>query len=149
MSAIKKKIGILGGISPESTIKYYDHIIKQYHARCNDYYYPEIIIYSLDFQRFTDFENNGNKVGYIEEIMGGILALQNAGAGFVIMAANSPHAVFEEVEQLAAVPMLSIVDVTAGQAQRQGLQNLLLTGIKFLLCSRPSISTLAGRAALR
>lgn len=131
----KKKIGILGGISPESTIEYYDYIIKQYYARYNDYYYPEIIIFSLDFQRFTDFENRGDKAGYVDEIMSGVTALQNAGAEFIFMAANSPHAVFGEIEKLAAVPLLSIVNVTADYAQRQGLKHLLLTGIKFTMQS--------------
>jgi aspartate racemase len=129
----KKTIGILGGISPESTIKYYDHIIKQYYVRHRDFYYPGVVIYSLDFQRFTDFENSGDKAGYVDQIWRGISALQKAGADFIIMAANSPHAVFAELERLAAVPMLSIVEVTAAEAQRRGLQQLLLTGIKFTM----------------
>jgi aspartate racemase len=130
-----KKIGILGGISPESTLKYYEHIIKQYYARYKNYYYPEIVIYSLNFQHFTDIENSGNRADYIDEIMTGVTALQKAKVDFIIMAANSPHAVFEEVERLATVPFLSIVSVTADQAQRQGLKHLLLTGIKFTMQS--------------
>jgi aspartate racemase len=130
-----KKIGILGGISPESTTKYYDLIIKKYYARERNYHYPEIVIYSLDFQRFTDFENKRDKQGYVEEIMTGITALQNAGVDFIIMAANSPHAVFDEVKKRAAVPLLSIVEVTAEHAQLQGFRNLLLLGIKFTMQS--------------
>jgi aspartate racemase len=128
-----KKIGILGGISPESTLAYYDQLVKRYYARYGNCYYPEIIIYSLNFQRFTDFEDSGDKVGYIVEIMAGIIALEKAGADFILMAANSPHAVFNEVERLATVPLLSIVEVTAGHAQHQGLRRLLLTGIKFTM----------------
>jgi aspartate racemase len=128
-----KKIGILGGISPESTLAYYDQLVKRYYARYGNSYYPEIIIYSLNFQRFTDFEDSGDKAGYIAEIMTGISALEKAGTDFILMAANSPHAVFHEVERLAAVPLLSIVEVTADQAQRQGLRRLLLTGIKFTM----------------
>jgi aspartate racemase len=130
-----KKIGILGGISPESTIAYYDHIIKQYYTRFKDCYYPEIVIYSLDFQRFTDFENSGDTLGYIDEILKGITSLQKARVDFIIMAANSPHAVFDEIERFAIVPLLSIVEVTADYAQRQGLKRLLLTGIKFTMQS--------------
>ena len=128
-----KKIGILGGISPESTLVYYDQLVKRYYARYGDAYYPEIIIYSLNFQRFTDFEDRGDKAGYIAEIMTGITALEKAGADFILMAANSPHAVFNEVESLATVPLLSIVEVTVDQAQRQGLWRLLLMGIKFTM----------------
>ena len=128
-----KKIGILGGISPESTLAYYDQLVKRYYARYSNCYYPEIIIYSLNFQRFTDFENSGDKAAYIAEIMAGITALEKAGADFILMAANSPHAVFNEVESLATVPLLSIVAVTADHAQHQGLRRLLLTGIKFTM----------------
>ncbi len=48
-----KRIGILGGISFESTIKYYELILRTYYEQNMDYYYPEIVIFSLDFQKFT------------------------------------------------------------------------------------------------
>jgi aspartate racemase len=130
---VKKVIGILGGISPESTRVYYERLIKSYYERYRNYYYPRIIIYSLDFQAFTDLENNGDTAGYIGEIMEGIEGLQRAGADFVLMAANSPHAVFEQLQPLAQVLLLSIVEVTAVAAQQQGWRRLLLLGIKFTM----------------
>jgi aspartate racemase len=116
-------------------LSYYDYIFKQYYTRYKDYYYPEIIIYSLDFQYFTDFENSGDTAGYINYIVQGMTALQRAGADFILMAANSPHAVFAEVEKRSELPMLSIVNVTADYAQQLGLKHLLLTGIKFTMQS--------------
>jgi aspartate racemase len=130
-----KRIGILGGISAESTIEYYSRIIRGYYERRHDDHYPETVIFSLDFQRFTDFENAGDRPGYIAEIMSGIRALESAGVDFVIMAANSPHAVFDDVEAQARVPMLSIVRVTAEEARARGLRKLLLLGIKFTMQS--------------
>jgi len=128
-----KRIGILGGISPESTRLYYERIVQAYHARQGDYYYPEIVIFSLNFQRFTDLENRGDTEGYVGEIMAGVEALQRAGVDFALMAANSPHAAFELISQRASVPLLSIVDVTLDHAQRLGLKGLLLLGIKFTM----------------
>ena len=130
-----KRIGILGGISAESTIEYYSRMVKKYFERRRDYYYPEIVIFSLNFQRFTDFENSGDRDGYVGEIMTGIRTLEDAQADFILMAANSPHAVFDEVEARATVPMISIVQVTARRAARQGLKRLLLLGIKFTMQS--------------
>ena len=49
-----KKIGILGGMSPESTTLYYEHITRTYTSRFGDYGYPEILIYSVNFQKFVD-----------------------------------------------------------------------------------------------
>jgi aspartate racemase len=132
-SIVKKVIGILGGISPESTLVYYDRIVKTYYERHGDYYYPEILIFSLDFQRFTDFEDGRDRDGYVRYIMRGIEGLQSGGADFIIMAANSPHAVYEEVQRLARIPLLSIVEITAKFAHSQGLRTLLLMGIKFTM----------------
>ena len=135
MRLMSKRIGILGGISAESTLRYYDRIIKGYFERRRDYYYPEVVIFSLNFQRFTDFEESGDRVGYVSEIMSGVAALERAGAEFIVMAANSPHAVFDEVAASAKVPLLSIVEVTAGHAAKMGLRRLLLLGIKFTMQS--------------
>ena len=130
---MSKRIGILGGISAESTVRYYDRIIKGYFERRRDYYYPEVVIFSLNFQRFTDLEDKRDSDGYVAEIMSGVAALERAGAEFVIMAANSPHAVFDEIEKLAKIPLVSIVKVTSEYAEGQGLRKLLLLGIKFTM----------------
>jgi aspartate racemase len=130
-----KRIGILGGISAESTLLYYNHIIKGYYRRKQDDYYPEIVIFSLNFGRFTDLENSGDRAGYVQAIMSGITALERAGADFILMAANSPHVVFDRIAQLASVPLLSIVTVTADRTRSRGLRELLLLGIKFTMQS--------------
>lgn len=132
-SKARKKIGILGGISHESTIKYYELLLKKYYELKKDYYYPEIIIYSLDFQKFTDFEDNGDREGYVKYIMEGIRALEAAGADFIIMSANSPHSVYDEVKKLAAVPMVSIVAAVAEHAVQKEYKKLLLLGIKYTM----------------
>lgn len=131
----RKRIGILGGISHESTIKYYELLTRKYFEKFGDYYYPEIVIFSLDFQKFTDLENSGDKEGYITYIMEGIDSLQGAGVDFIVMAANSPHAVFPEVQKRAKVPMLSIVEITAQAAKKAGVKKALLLGIKFTMQS--------------
>lgn len=129
-----KRIGILGGISHESTIRYYELILRTYYERTKNYYYPEIVIFSLNFQKFTDLEIK-NREEYTNYITEGITALENAGAEFIIMAANSPHAVFSEVEKRSTVPLLSIVAVTAEEAYQHTMNTLLLLGIKFTMQS--------------
>jgi aspartate racemase len=129
------KIGILGGMSYESTIKYYDLILEKYYEKFNDYNYPEVIIYSLNFQKVIDYELGDNQTKYIEYLMSGINSLENAGANFVAMAANSPHAVYENLKELSKVPILSIVKVTAKRAKQENMKKLLLLGIKFTMKS--------------
>ena len=52
-----KRIGILGGMSPESTVEYYQYITRTYSERYGDYGYPEVIIYSVSFQSYIDWPN--------------------------------------------------------------------------------------------
>jgi len=129
------RIGILGGMSYESTIKYYNLILHKYYERYSDYNYPEIIIFSLNFQKVIDYELGDNKTTYIEYLMSGIRSLENAGVSFIAMAANSPHAVYEELAKLAKVPLLSIVEATVNNANQENMKKLLLLGIKFTMQS--------------
>lgn len=128
-----KRIGLLGGISHESTIEYYRRILAKYYQRFGDMYYPEVVVYSLDFQKYTDFEDRGDLDGLTEYILQGIDGLKAAGADFALMTANSPHAVFERVAAQTSVPMISIVEVTAQAAKAAGMTRLLLLGIKFTM----------------
>jgi len=130
-----KKIGILGGMSYESTIKYYDLILQKYYDRYQDFHYPEILIYSLNFQKVIDYELGDDEGIYIDYLMTGINSLQKGGVDFIIMAANSPHAVYEDLIQLSKIPILSIVKATAEKAQQENLKKLLLLGIKFTMQS--------------
>lgn len=132
---MKKKIGIMGGISLASTIKYYQTITDLYYERFKDYYYPEIIIHSLDFQYFTDLEDKLMLQEYEDYIVYSTCCLENAGADFVIMAANSPHSVLDNVKKRINVPILSIVDAVAMEAQKKNMKKLLLTGIKYTMQS--------------
>ncbi len=130
-----KKIGILGGMSYESTIKYYDLILQKYYERYQDFHYPEILIYSLNFQKVIDYEMGDDERTYIDYLMTGINSLQKGGVDFIIMAANSPHVVYDKLVQRSQVPILSIVEATAKKAQQENLKELLLLGIKITMQS--------------
>lgn len=129
----KRCIGILGGISHESTAAYYLRIHQLYFAQVGDYAFPEVVIYSLDFQRFTDYENRGDVAAYVDYIGEGLDALGRAGADFALMAANSPHSHFDAIAQAAPMPLLSITDVTAAAAVADEAQRLLLLGIGYTM----------------
>jgi len=132
---LAKRIGIIGGISHESTIKYYEYILKKYYARKRNYHFPEMVIFSLDLKKLMEFEDRKDMDGYIHYIREAIKALEKAGAEFIVIAANSPHSVFEVVEKMASVPMISIVEVTAREAEKWHMKRLLLTGIKHTMQS--------------
>lgn len=130
-----KRIGIIGGISYKSTIKYYDLIMQKYFNTKKDTYFPEIVIFSLSFQKFADFEKHGDRDGYLQYILEGVKSLQSSNVDFILMAANSPHAIYDKIQKQTNVPILSIVETTTRAVKKENAKTVLLIGIKFTLQS--------------
>ena len=124
------RIGLLGGISAASTAEYYLRIIRKSYARRKDHHYPEILIHSLDFQKFTDLENGPDRKAHIDYVVSGLQALELGGADFAILAANSVHSVFEEVRTRTKLPLISIVETALRFAVSQHMGKVLLLGIR-------------------
>ncbi|MEJ2276399.1 MAG: amino acid racemase [Candidatus Lokiarchaeota archaeon] len=131
----KKRIGILGGISYESTIKYYSIIHTEYYRKFNNYDYPEIVIFSLNFGKVIDLEYSNDREAYINYLLEGINSLESAGVDVILMAANSVHSIYKELNELSKIPILSIVKTTAEEAMKLNLKKLLLLGIKLTMNS--------------
>lgn len=123
-----KKIGILGGLGPESTVSYYLYIVRKYHETYKDFAYPEIIIYSLDFQKFI---NAGYEVA--GEVKTAIGKLHAAGADFAVAACNSVHIVYDEVKDVLPIPWISIIDVTGEEIKKNGMKKAGLLGTVFTM----------------
>ncbi|MFH1824080.1 MAG: amino acid racemase [Candidatus Firestonebacteria bacterium] len=123
-----KKIGILGGLGPESTISYYEFIIHRYYEKYGNYKYPEIIIYSLCFSEFID---QGYEMA--DKVKQSIESLHKAGADFVVAACNSVHIVFDEIVNELPIPWISIIDVTAEQIKKNHIKKIGLLGTIFTM----------------
>ncbi|MGO8733579.1 MAG: aspartate/glutamate racemase family protein [Terriglobia bacterium] len=131
-----KKIGILGGMSPESTALYYEHITRTYTARFGDYGYPEILIYGVNFQKFVDWQHNGQWNEAAREMAESLDRLHVAGADFGLIATNTMHIVFEEVRRAVHMPLLSIVQATAEAIRVVRLRSVGLLGTVFTMTER-------------
>ncbi|RLF90388.1 aspartate racemase [Thermococci archaeon] len=123
-----KKIGIIGGMSPESTLYYYRKFIEISREKFEPYFYPELIIYSINFKEFM--ENPREWEGRKEILIKAAKALERAGAEIIGISANTPHMVFPEVQRAVNVEMVSIIDAVAEEAKKRGLKRLLLLGTK-------------------
>ncbi len=128
-----KKMGILGGMAPESTIEYYRVITTLCRQRGMGYHYPVIIVYSLNFQEFISLVESGNLPEVINLLCEAIDSLSHAGADFALMASNTPHLVFNEVAARSPIPLLSIVEETGRVASKFGLTRVGLFGTKFTM----------------
>ncbi len=131
-----KKIGILGGMSPESTTLYYEHITRTYTARFGNYGYPEILIYSVNFQKFVDWQHNGQWNEAARAMAEALGRLHLAGADFGLIATNTMHIVFDEVQRAVPMPLLSIVEATAEAIVGARLRSIGLLGTVFTMSER-------------
>ena len=128
-----KTIGMLGGLGPESTADYYKRIIDEYRRRTDDNSYPHILINSLNMTAVLKLVAAKDWPALTDCLAGGIQALANAGADFGFIASNTPHVVFEQVQALSPIPLISIVEATAQAAQKLGLKKAGLLGTAFTM----------------
>jgi len=128
-----KRIGVLGGLGPESTLKYYRLIIDLCRERALGGNYPEIIIYSLNFKECHDLEEAGRDTELVAKLVGGIQSLHRAGADFALIASNTPHIFFHEIEAKSPIPLLSIVEATCDVVAKRGLERVGLFGTRFTM----------------
>jgi aspartate racemase len=128
-----KAVGILGGIGPESTVEYYRLMVAAYRERRRDGSYPSILINSIDLKRLIDLVEAEDYEGMVEYLAGGIRALASAGAELALMAANTPHIVFEGVRRESPIPLVSIVEAARDAASSLGLHRPGLFGTRFTM----------------
>ena len=128
-----KTLGMIGGVGPESTIDYYGSIIARYRKAKADASYPQFVINSIDLNKGRSLIEVGNLTGLIEYLVHELEKLARAGAQFGLIAANTPHLVFDELQQVSPIPLISIVEATAKVAQRLGLKRLGLFATTFTI----------------
>ncbi len=128
-----KILGIIGGVGPESTIDYYRTIIALYRERTGDGSYPQFLINSIDLNKVRKLVIANELQRLIETIVEEIEKLGGAGADFGLIAANTPHLVFEQIAERSSIPLISIVEATCGAAKVEKLKKLALFGTKFTM----------------
>jgi aspartate racemase len=124
-------LGIVGGLGPESTIDYYRRILEGW-KRDDPSSSPSIIIDSLDVDRGLRLVEH-DRPGMVEYLSASLSRLVAAGADFAAIAANTPHVVFAELEARSPIPVLSIVEACADEADRRPLRRLGLLGTRFTM----------------
>ncbi|MHA1435239.1 MAG: aspartate/glutamate racemase family protein [Candidatus Heimdallarchaeota archaeon] len=130
-----KKIGIIGGLSPESTVEYYKIITRKYNEQKGKNAFPELTIESLDLQEFTDLMIANDLTKVLNFLLAAAESLMKSGAELIILATNTPHIVFNELAKKVKVPMLSIMEATGEAIKKQGLQKIGLIGTRFTMNS--------------
>lgn len=124
------KIGIIGGIGPESTIEYYRMLIKLFRAKLNANQYPEILLQSIDMTEMLDYVFNNKLDKLVEFLKNKIQILEQSNVDYVALASNTPHLVFDKLSQSVNVKMISIVEETCKSISKKGIKKVGLLGTK-------------------
>ena len=125
-----RKLGIIGGLGPESSIEYYRIIIELYRKEKRDEGSPELIIYSLNIRDIIDLVEFKQWDKLITVLVNSIKSVAKAGADAAIIAANTPHIVFDEIKGKSPIPLLSIVEETFKVVEHAGLNKVGLLGTR-------------------
>jgi len=112
-----KIIGLIGGLGPESTLDYYRLIIRAFQER-KSVDYPEIVVYSANLTEGLKLMEGKNWEALTDWLLYRIEALRKAGAEFAAIGSNSPHVVFDAVQQRSPLPLVSTGEHRRGHLQQ-------------------------------
>ena len=128
-----RTLGIIGGTGPETTIEYYRRLISAYRERSPEGRAPSLMINSIESKKLVDLVTANELTQMADYLVFEVERLARAGAGLALIAANTPHLVFDEVQSRSPIPMLSIVTAARDAAAAAGLHRLALFGTRFTM----------------
>ena len=139
-----KTLGLVGGIGPESTIAYYRAIMATGHAAPAGQ--PPVLINSIDVRKVLRLVGASALTELTQYLVGEVEKLARGGADIALIAANTPHIVFDDVSSRSPVPMVSIVEATRDVVTQRGLRRVGLFGTRFTMQARfyPDVFSSAG-----
>lgn len=128
-----KTIGLIGGMSWESTIPYYRYINEAVKQRLGGLHSAKIVLYSVDFQEVERYQSAGDWDAAGKLLAGAAAAVQAAGADILLLCTNTMHKVASALEAAVVIPLIHIADATAEEVQRAGFSSVGLLGTRFTM----------------
>ena len=142
-----RTLGLIGGTGPESTIDYYRLLVAKYREQA-DGHSPPLIITSIDLKQMIDWMSTGNLTAVADGLATEFERLQKAGADFAALTANTPHIVFDELQQRSPIRLISIVEATCEEAKARGMKTVGLFGTQYTM-QAPFYPAVFSRAGIR
>jgi aspartate racemase len=128
-----KTIGLLGGMSWESTVPYYQAINRVVGARLGGLHSARIVLFSVDFHEIEQLQHADRWDEAAEILIGAARALERAGADFLVLCTNTMHKVAPEITRAVPLPLLHIADATAERIKAAGLPRVGLVATRFTM----------------
>ncbi|MFZ5909239.1 MAG: aspartate/glutamate racemase family protein [Chloroflexota bacterium] len=128
-----KTIGMIGGMSWESSIEYYRIVNETVKAKLGGLHSAKCVMYSVDFAEIEALQHQGRWQEATQAMIEAARHVEDGGADFLVICTNTMHKMADEVEQAIRIPLLHIADATAAAIQAQGLRRVGLLGTKFTM----------------
>ncbi|MEQ9722380.1 aspartate/glutamate racemase family protein [Yersinia alsatica] len=128
-----KILGLIGGMSWESTIPYYRMINQQVKEQLGGLHSAKIILYSVDFHDIEQLQAKGDWPTAAQLLSDAAVSLKRAGAEVIVVCTNTMHKVADEIEAASGLPLLHIADATAAQIKQQGISKIGLLGTRYTM----------------
>ncbi|MEA2019395.1 MAG: aspartate/glutamate racemase family protein [Campylobacterota bacterium] len=128
-----KKIGLLGGMSWESSLNYYKIINQETKKQLGGLHSAKIVLNSVDFEPIEQLQHKGDWDGTAEILSIEAKNIQNAGADFLLICTNTMHKVASDIEKHIDIPILHIADATAEVLIKDGIEKVGLLGTAFTM----------------
>lgn len=128
-----KTIGLLGGMSWESSIEYYRIINQRVRQRLGGLHSAKSLMYSVDFAEVEILQKSGQWQAATQMMIAAAKQIEAGGADFLVICTNTMHRMADEVQAALQIPLLHIADATAQKIQAQGLQTIGLLGTRFTM----------------
>lgn len=128
-----KTIGLIGGMSWESTVTYYQIINEAVKERLGGLHSAKCILYSVDFQEIEECQARGDWEKSGEILADAAVSLERAGADFIVICTNTMHKVTPVIQKAVAIPVIHIADATAAELKRKNISKVALLGTKYTM----------------
>ncbi len=128
-----KTIGLIGGMSWESTALYYRIINEEVKARLGGLHSAKCILYSVDFDEIEHYQKTNDWKSAAETLARAAASLEKAGADFVVLCTNTMHRVADEIQASVGIPLLHIADATAEEILTKNIETIGLLGTRYTM----------------
>ena len=128
-----KTIGLIGGLSWESTSEYYRYINEMVKQQKGGLHSAKIVMYSFDFEEMVDLQHSGKWDVATDRMVEAGSTLQHAGADIIVICTNTMHICADEMREVLNIPLLHIVDTVAEKIEEQEITKVGLLGTKFTM----------------
>ena len=128
-----KIIGLIGGMSWESSAEYYRIINEEVKKRLGGLHSAKCLLYSVDFEEIERFQTKGEWENAGEKLGDAASSLEKAGAEFILICTNTMHKVVDAIQSKINIPILHIADATAEQINKQEITNIGLLGTSYTM----------------